>query len=108
MMSLDHFEVTHFDALVGLHPDVFSSLVRQFVAGPITISERARRIVECLRVNVFQISGVVSADPTKIRVMSDIRKRKSEASVASEVPSFVTVHVTLVNLSGPEERKMRI
>ena len=40
--------------------------------------------------------------------MSDVRKGKPEARVAGKVPSFVTVHVTLINLTRAEEGKMWI
>ena len=108
MMGPDHFEALDFETRAGLHPDVFNSLGRQTVPGAITIGQRARRIIERFGVDIFQISSVVGAYPPKVFVMSDVGKRKSEAGVAGKVPSFVTVHVALINLTRAKERKVWI
>ena len=70
----------------------------------ISISERVRRIVERLGIDIFQISSVVRANPAQVFIMSNVWKRKSEPCIAGEVPSFITVDVALVNLGREKSR----
>src|SRR6185436_20991940 len=98
-MGLDHLEVFDFETGSRLHANLFNSLSREPVSGAIMIGERARRVVEGLGVHVFQVGGVVSAHPTEVGVVSDVRKGKAETGVAGKVPSFVAVHVAFVDLA---------
>src|SRR5688572_2929389 len=108
MMRLQHFEEAAFEAIGRLHSDLFLALCCQPVSGAIAVGKWACRIVERLCIDILEVGSIIGAHPAEVVIMSDIRKRKTEARVSGEIPAFVAVHVPFINLTRPEERKMRV
>src|SRR6266550_6159274 len=108
MMCLQHFEPVNFDTFVGLHTDFFKAFGRKPVAVAVTVSKRTCCIVECLRIDILKIGGIVGAHPAKVIIVSDVGKRKTEARVASKIPALVAVNMTFIDLARTEEWKVRI
>src|SRR5687768_7342173 len=108
MMRLQHFEGPVFEAIGGLHPDLFLTLRCQPVSGAISVGQWACRIVERFCIHVLQVSSIIGAYPAEVFIMTNIRKRKTKARVSGEIPAFVAVHMSFIDLTRAEEWKMRV
>ena len=107
-MRLAHGEFARLDAVGRLDPDLFDVLGREPISVAVLVSEWTSRIVERFEVDVRQIRCVVSADPAAVFVVSDVGQRKTKARVTGEVPTFVAVNMTFVNLARTKEGKVRV
>src|SRR6266571_3001389 len=108
MMSFEHLEATNLYAGAGPDADLFGVLGGEPIATAVAVSEWACWIIEGFGVYVLFVGGVVGAHPTQVIIVSAIGKWKSKTGVARKVPAFIAVHVTLIDLSRPEEREVGI
>ncbi len=107
-MRLAHRELTGLETVRGLNFDFFDVLRREAITVTVFVSEWASGIVERFEIDVRQIRCVVSADPAAVFVVTYIRKWKTKARVTGEVPTFIAMNVTFVNLARTKEGKVRI
>src|ERR1700674_5006588 len=108
MMGSKHSKATNFHATGRFYANRFNMLDRDLVVETITLSERARWIIESLRINLFFIGSVIRAYPTHVLVMATIWKGKSKTRIPAEIPSFIAMQMALVHLTRTEEWQMRI
>ena len=107
-MRLAHREASRLETVRSLNANFFNALRGQAISVAVFVSEWTCRIVKRFHVDIRQIGGIVSAHPAAVFVMSDVRQRKTKACVAGEIPTFVAVNVTFINLTRTEERQVRI
>src|SRR5215211_6863086 len=107
-MRLAHRELARLETACRLNSNLFDSLSAQAIFFAVLVSKRTTRIVERFQVNVSEVRRIVRAHPPAVFVVAHIRQRKTKTRVTGEVPTFITMNVTFVNLARTEEGKMRI
>src|SRR5215831_5680900 len=91
VVSSTKIELTCLDSCGCFDANFLNPFSRQAVSMAVSISKWPRWLVECFEIQVFNIGGVVSAHPAAVIVVTNIRKRKSETCIASEIPTFSAV-----------------
>jgi hypothetical protein len=107
-MGFAHGELARLKTIGCLNANLFDVLRSYPISITVFVREWTSGIVEGLQIDIFQIGRIVSANPTTIFIVTDIRKGKTETCVTGEIPTFVAMNVPFINLAGAKERQVRI
>src|ERR1043166_6402330 len=107
-MGFAHGELARLKTIGCLNANLFDVLRSHPISITVFVRKWTSGIVEGFQVDIFQVGGIVSANPTTIFIVTDIRKGKTETCVTGEVPTFVAMNVSFINLAGAKEREVRI
>src|SRR6185295_235151 len=92
----------------GLDANLLDSLRSQAIPVSVLVSEWTSRIVKRLNIDVGEVRRIVGAHPATVFVVANVWQRKSKPCIACEIPPFVAMNVTFINLTGTKEWKVGI